>query len=66
MARGPIKHMKKIRAPRSWLLSKMNGVYTVRPAQGPHKLRNSLPLTIILRNKLGYAYTGNEVTKILR
>lgn len=44
MARGPLKHYKRIRAPKAWMMDKLNGVYTVRPAQGPHKLRESLPL----------------------
>jgi ribosomal protein S4E len=35
-----------------------------RPSPGPHKLRESLPLTIFLRNRLKYAMTGQEVTKI--
>lgn len=49
MARGPKKHLKRINTPRSWLLSKMGGVYSVRPSQGPHKLRDCLPLSIIIR-----------------
>jgi len=44
MARGPKKHLKRIRAPKSWMMDKLGGVYTVRPAQGPHKLRESIPL----------------------
>ena len=35
-----------------------------RPSPGPHKLRESLPLTIFLRNRLKYALTGREVTSI--
>lgn len=66
MARGPKKHMKRITAPRSWLLSKLGGVYTSRPSQGPHCRRDSLPLQIILRDKLGLAFNGTEVMKILK
>ncbi|KAF8749127.1 40S ribosomal protein S4 [Rhizoctonia solani] len=36
-----------------------------RPSPGPHKLRESLPLTIFLRNRLKYALTGREVTTIV-
>ena len=32
MARGPKKHLKRVRAPKSWLMDKLGGVYTVRPA----------------------------------
>ena len=44
MARGPKKHLKRIRAPKSWMMDKLGGVYTVRPATGPHKLRESIPI----------------------
>lgn len=66
MARGPKKHMKRITAPRSWMMSKLGGVYTVRPAQGPHKRRDSLPLQIVLRDKLKLAFNGTECYKILK
>lgn len=36
-----------------------------RPSPGPHKLRESLPLTIFLRNRLKYSLTGREVTAIV-
>ena len=36
-----------------------------RPSPGPHKLRESLPLNIFLRNRLKYALTGREVTSIV-
>ena len=49
MARGPKKHLKRVNTPRSWLLSKMGGIYATRPSQGPHKLRECLPLSIIIR-----------------
>jgi len=65
MARGPKHHLKRLNAPKSWLLEKLGGVYAPRPSAGPHKLRESLPLLLILRNKLKYALTGSEVTKIL-
>merc|ERR1711976_281506 len=65
MARGPKKHLKRIRTPKSWMLDKLTGVYAPRPMQGPHKLRECLPLQIILRNILKYALNGNECRRIL-
>lgn len=35
-----------------------------RPSQGPHKLRECLPLMLILRNRLKYALTGKETKMI--
>lgn len=32
MARGPKKHLKRITAPKSWMMNKLGGVYGVRPA----------------------------------
>jgi small subunit ribosomal protein S4e len=58
MARGPKKHLKKIAAPKSWMLEKLGGLFTTRPSQGPHKLRESLPLSIVLTKRLRYAQTG--------
>jgi len=65
MARGPKKHLKRLHAPKTWMLDKLGGVYAPRPSTGPHKLRESLPLVIFLRNRLKYALTKAEVTKIV-
>eukprot|EP01040_Poterioochromonas_malhamensis_P006778 gene6778-7304_t len=64
MARGPKKHLKRLNAPKHWMLSKMDGIWAPRPSQGPHKLRESLPLILILRNRLKYALTGKETKMI--
>ncbi|KDN42863.1 putative ribosomal protein S4.e, cytosolic [Tilletiaria anomala UBC 951] len=64
MARGPRKHLKRLAAPSSWMLDKLSGTYAPRPSPGPHKLRESLPLIVLLRNRLKYALNGREVTTI--
>jgi len=46
------------------MLSKMGGTWAPRPSPGPHKLRESLPLSLILRNRLKYALTRREVLVI--
>merc|ERR1711903_35175 len=65
MARGPKKHLKRLSAPKHWMLDKMGGVWAPRPSTGPHKLRECLPLILILRNRLKYALTKKEVQQIL-
>jgi small subunit ribosomal protein S4e len=65
MARGPKKHLKRITAPKHWMLDKLSGVFAPRPSTGPHKLRECLPLVILLRNRLKYALTKREVVQIL-
>jgi len=64
MARGPKKHLKRLNVPKHWMLSKMEGIWAPRPSQGPHKLRESMPLILILRNRLKYALTGKETKMI--
>lgn len=48
------------------MVNKMGGTYTFRPSQGPHKRRDSLPLSLILRDKLKLAFNGTDCYKILR
>ena len=56
--------MKRLHAPRHWNLGKMTGVWAPRPSQGPHKLRECLPIAVILRDRLKYALTGKECQQI--
>eukprot|EP00188_Purpureofilum_apyrenoidigerum_P005469 Plantae.Rhodophyta-Purpureofilum_apyrenoidigerum.ctg714.p1 GENE.Plantae.Rhodophyta-Purpureofilum_apyrenoidigerum.ctg714~~Plantae.Rhodophyta-Purpureofilum_apyrenoidigerum.ctg714.p1 ORF type:complete len:263 (-),score=60.72 Plantae.Rhodophyta-Purpureofilum_apyrenoidigerum.ctg714:51-839(-) len=66
MGRGPKKHMKRLAAPNHWMLDKLTGVFAPRPTPGPHKIRECLPLVIILRNRLKYALNNAESTKIVK
>merc|ERR1719161_3436497 len=52
-------------APRHWMLSKLKGRYAPKPSAGPHKYRESLPLIVMLRNRLKYALTYREVKMIV-
>jgi len=65
MARGPKKHMKRMYAPSHWMLDKLSGVWAPRPSTGPHKLRECLPIAIMLRNRLKYALTYQECKMIV-
>lgn len=42
----------------------MGGIWAPKPAAGPHKMRECLPLCIILRDRLKYALTGKECVQI--
>jgi len=66
MTRGPKKHLKRLAAPKTWMLDKLGGAFTTRPSSGPHKLREAMPITIFLRNRLKYALTAHEVKSILK
>lgn len=65
MVRGPKRHLKRLNAPKHWMLDKLGGVFAPKPSPGPHKSRECLPLCLILRNRLKYALTYKEVTTIL-
>ena len=64
--RGQIKHLKRIYAPHNWMLSKVGGIWATKPSQGPHKLRECMPLLVLLRNKLRLALTGREAKLIIK
>jgi|Transcript_15320 small subunit ribosomal protein S4e len=66
MARGPKKHLKRINAPHHWMLSKLGGTWAPRPSPGPHKLRECMPLVILLRNRLRYALNYREAMMIVK
>ncbi|PVV04746.1 hypothetical protein BB560_000740 [Smittium megazygosporum] len=57
--------MKRLNAPKHWMLDKLTGTYAPKPSPGPHKQRECLPLIIFLRNRLKYALNGREVKSIL-
>merc|ERR1711991_60660 len=65
MPRGPKMHMKSLAAPSHWMLGKQHGIYAPRPSSGPHKLRECIPLLILLRNRLKYALSRREVILIV-
>jgi len=52
-------------APKHWMLDKLQGRWAPRPSAGPHKLRECLPLIVMLRNRLKYALTYRECKMIV-
>lgn len=65
MPRGPKKHLKRLNAPKHWMLDKLSGNFAPRPSPGPHRLRECLPVVVLLRNRLKYALNYTDVTKIM-
>jgi ribosomal protein S4E len=64
MTRGPKKHLKRLNAPKHWLLGKTEGIWAPKPSCGPHNGRECLPLVLIVRNRLKYALTKSEANMI--
>lgn len=48
------------------MLDKLSGQFAPRPTAGPHGLRESLPLLLVIRNRLKYALTARESEHILK
>jgi len=65
MARGIIRHLKRMYAPKHWMLDKLRGRWAPKPSAGPHKLRECMPLIVMLRERLKYALTYREVKMIV-
>eukprot|EP01059_Diplonema_ambulator_P002463 TRINITY_DN1209_c0_g1_i1.p1 TRINITY_DN1209_c0_g1~~TRINITY_DN1209_c0_g1_i1.p1 ORF type:complete len:272 (+),score=106.34 TRINITY_DN1209_c0_g1_i1:135-950(+) len=66
MVRGPKKHMKRLAAPKHWMVDKLLGVYAPKSRPGAHKGREALPLIIVLRNRLNLALTRGEAMMITK
>jgi len=58
--------MKRVAAPKQWYLGKLKGVYATRPSAGPHKLRECIPLNVLLQQRLKYALSRQESMKIVK
>jgi len=46
------------------MLGKMDGIFAPRTSSGPHKMQESVPLIVLLRNRLKYALTKRESNAI--
>lgn len=64
--KGQRKILKRVAAPKQWYLGKLKGVYATRPSAGPHKLRECIPLSVLLQNRLKYSLSRDESRKIVK
>ncbi len=58
-------HLSRLAAPKSWKVKRKGIKWITKPNAGPHCIKNSLPLKVIIRDILEYAKTSKEVKKIL-
>lgn len=58
-------HLKSVNAPKSWILPRIRGKFTMRPRSSGHPFEFGLPLGLILRDILNVAQTAAEVQKLL-
>ena len=57
-------HLKRLNTPRTLRLHRKEFIWAVRAAPGPHALKKSIPLGIIVRDYLSLCDTQNEAKKI--
>mmetsp|Transcript_30496 Transcript_30496/g.47774 ORF Transcript_30496/g.47774 Transcript_30496/m.47774 type:complete len:231 (+) Transcript_30496:91-783(+) len=50
---------------KNWSLDKLGGIWAPNSSKGPHKKFSSIPLSLIIKNKLKYALNSREVSQIL-
>lgn len=62
---GPKLHLKRLNALKLWKIPRKTMKFVAKPTPGPHKRGAYLPLSLIIRDMLGYAKTLKEVKYIL-
>jgi len=63
--KGGKKHLKRKSAPKSWPIHRKEFVWSPRPMPGPHPISNCIPLTLIVRDILGFAKTRKEAKIVI-
>jgi small subunit ribosomal protein S4e len=58
-------HLKRIAAPKTWVINRKSNVFVLRPNSGSHPLKMGLALGVVMRDMLKLAATMDEVRKIL-
>ncbi|HTT34601.1 MAG TPA: 30S ribosomal protein S4e [Thermoplasmata archaeon] len=58
--------LKRRAAPRTWTIPRKGTKWVKRPAPGPHRQTESIPLLLVLRDMRGLAATAREARLLLR
>ncbi|UCH01356.1 MAG: 30S ribosomal protein S4e, partial [Candidatus Bathyarchaeota archaeon] len=59
------KHLKRMPAPKTWPISRKRLKWIVKPTPGPHAIKHSFPLLLMIRDMLAIAKTRKEAQIIL-
>ena len=62
---GSRKHLKRYKAPKSWLIYPKEDTWTVKPSAGSHSIEDSIPLTLVIRDILKLADNSREAKRII-
>lgn len=60
------KHMKRLAAPKTWVIARKTSKFIARPLPGGHKTELSMPLNIIIRDVLHHGETAREAKSIIK
>ena len=59
------KHMKRLNAPKALKIHRKERIWTVRTQPGPHAVKESIPLGLVVRDYLELADTLRETKRVL-
>ena len=59
------KHLSRLAAPRTWPIERKKSKWISKPSPGPHNIRNSLPLNVVLRDILNHVKNRKETKYVL-
>ena len=59
-------HLKRIAAPKTWLIGRKESKFVSRPSAGPHKLQHGMALSVAMREVLKVAKSAKEAKKIIK
>ena len=59
------KHMKRLASPKVWSIPKKKHIWATKQSPGPHPVKRSVPLLIMIRDMLKYCDTAREGKRII-
>ncbi len=60
------QHLSRLAAPKSWPIKRKGIKWVAKPTPGPHKLQDSMPLVVVLREILKVTKDSKEVKYLVR
>ncbi len=60
-----MSHLKRLVTPRSWPIKRKANAFVTRQSPGPHRIKSSLPLNVVLRDLLQLTQRTRETKKVL-
>ncbi|MFP4655414.1 MAG: 30S ribosomal protein S4e [Methanohalobium sp.] len=59
------KHQKRISIPNSWRVAKKSNKWITTTSPGPHHKKQSIPISVVLRDMLGFVDNRSEAKRVL-